>query len=202
MSSDILGVSIFPVEGRLALVGLQPPARADGADPKPSASDGLPMRRFAAFQGKSLDQKVQELADREELRELIADYANRVARGLSAADLFTEDGAFLLRVPDHPVQEVRGREAIEAMYAAVRPDDEHPLPMIHNYQFVIDGDRAVGLCANELRIAIGGESIIGSGYYEDQFRREHGNWKFVVRDATFFHWVPIQQGWARPEPAR
>ena len=33
---------------------------------------------------------------------------------------------------------------------------------------------------------------------EDKLRREDRAWKFVVRDVTFFHWVPIQQGWAKP----
>ncbi|RYD95779.1 MAG: nuclear transport factor 2 family protein, partial [Sphingomonadales bacterium] len=135
---------------------------------------------------------------REELRELIACYAHRIPRGISAADLFTEDGGFTLSIPGQPVQEVRGRKAIEAMYDAVRPEDDHPMPMIHNIQLAIDGDEATGLCSNELRVASAGQSIIASGYYEDRFRRENGQWKFVQRDATFFHWVPIQQGWATP----
>ena len=195
--ADELFDSTFHAEGRLLLVGLQAAEPSSMPEP-PAAAEQLPARDFDAFRGKTLEEKIQELADREEIRELIACYANRVARGLSAADLFTVDGAFFLRIADRPAQEVRGREAIEAMYDAVRPEDEHPLPMIHNYQLVIDGDRATGLCANELRIAVGGESMIASGYYEDELRRENGRWRFVVRDASFFHWVPIQQGWAKP----
>jgi hypothetical protein len=41
-----------------------------------------------------------------------------------------------------------------------------------------------------------GKSMIGSGYYLDQMRRENGRWRFVVRDMHFIHWVPIQEGWA------
>ncbi len=155
---------------------------------------------FTAFDGKTLEARIQELADREELRELIACYANRIPRGMSAADLFTDDGGFSLSISGRPVQRLSGRKAIAAMYDAVRPGDDHPMPMIHNIQLVIDGDEATGVCANELRVTSGGESIIASGYYEDRFRREGGRWKFVQRDATFFHWVPIQQGWAAPQP--
>ena len=153
---------------------------------------------FDAFRDKTLEQKVQELVDREEIRELIACYAHRIARGISVADLFTEDGAFFVRAPGRPLHEIRTREALEEMYASVQPDDEHPLPMIHNYQLAIDGDEAIGLCSNELRISVTGESIIASGYYEDIYRRVNGHWKFARRDTTFFHWVPIQEGWALP----
>jgi hypothetical protein len=69
--------------------------------------------------------------------------------------------------------------------------------MIHNHLVRISGDEAVGICSNELRMTQDGKSMIGSGFYEDRLRRENGHWRFVVRDMTFIHWVPIQQGWAK-----
>jgi hypothetical protein len=169
---------------------------SDARKTVPAIDAPLYNKEFSAFRNKTLEQIVQELADREEIRELIARYAHRVAHGESNADLFTNDGVFITRIPGRPVQTL-GREKIVKLYkdAGSRPD--HPLPMIHNYLISISGEEATGLCSNELRITEDGRSIIASGYYEDRYRRENGNWKFAVRDATFFHWVPIQDGWAK-----
>ena len=170
--------------------------RAESVNSGPASDSPLYSREFVAFRNKTLEQKVQELADREEIRELIARYAHRVAHGESNADLFTDDGVFITRIPGRPVRTL-GREKIIKLYkeAGGRPD--HPLPMIHNYLISISDDKATGLCSNELRITEDGHSIIASGYYEDTYRRENGRWKFAVRDATFFHWVSIQDGWAK-----
>jgi len=171
-------------------------ARAESMNPVPASEAPLYSREFMAFRNKTLEQKVQELTDREEIRELIARYAHRVAHGESNADLFTDDGVFITRIPGRPVQ-TADREQIIKLYkdAGSRPD--HPLPMIHNYLISISDDEATGLCSNELRITEDGRSVIASGYYEDRYRRENGRWKFAMRDATFFHWVPIQEGWAK-----
>lgn len=145
---------------------------------------------------KTLEQQVQELADREEIKELTARYAHGVARGegASVAALFTDDGTFLNRFPGQPVTEVRGRDALNKFYGAIQRN--FALPCIHNHLITLAGDEATGTCSIEVRITRSGQSMIGSGYYEDRFRRENGRWKFVVRDCTFFHFVPIQQGWA------
>lgn len=150
-----------------------------------------------AFRGRSSEHRLQELIDREEIRELIARYAHRVTEGESVADMFTDDGVFIVRFPGRPVMETRGRLALDALYGPGWHSPARPLPMIHNHLIRIDGDRAIGICSNELRMTEAGESMIGSGSYEDQFRRENGQWKFVVRDMTFMHWVPIQRGWAQ-----
>ena len=70
-----------------------------------------------AFRGKTLAEKVQELADREEIRELISRYAHRVAQGLTVADMFTDDGAFIVRIPGRPIQEIRGRVELDERFA-------------------------------------------------------------------------------------
>jgi hypothetical protein len=152
--------------------------------------------QFSAFQGKTLEQTIQELADREEIREMIARYAHCVAMGVSVANMFTDDGVFITRIPGRPPSERRGMAELTKEYAKLDTGTVTALPMIHNYILTITGDEAVGRCSNELRITENGQSIIASGYYDDTFRRENGRWKFVVRDATFIHWVPIQQGWA------
>jgi SnoaL-like domain len=151
---------------------------------------------FTAFEGKSSEQRLQELMDREELRELIACYAHRVAQGVSVASLFTHDGLYIVRRPGRPPVEKRGRAQLDENFAQLDGNGGQMMPMLHNFLLQIRGDEAAGLCSNELRMTESAQSIIGGGYYRDSFRRERGRWRFTVRDMTFFHWVPIQQGWA------
>jgi hypothetical protein len=156
------------------------------------------MKMFNTFNNMTLDQKVQELADREEIRELIARYAHRVAHREPISDLFTEDGVYINHYANNPVHELRGRESLAAFFDGASPSNEiyAPLPMIHNVTIEISGHEATGVCSNELRITEHGKSIIASGYYQDLFRREGGHWRFALREISWFHWVPLQEGWA------
>ena len=151
---------------------------------------------------KTLEQQVQELADREEIKELTARYAHGVARGEGAkvAELFTDDGVFINRLPDQPPTEVRGRAALQKFYATIKRNTA--LPCIHNHLITLAGDEASGTCSIEVRITTKQQSMIGSGYYEDRFRRENGHWKFAERHCTFFHFVPLLQGWAEAVAAK
>ncbi len=151
---------------------------------------------------KTLEQQVQELADREELKELTAHYAHGVARGEGAkvAELFTDDGVFINDLPDTAPTVVRGREALNKFYGAIKRNTA--LPCIHNHLITLAGDEATGTCSIEVRITRNNQSMIGSGYYEDRFRRENGRWKFVERHCTFFHFVPLQQGWVETSAAK
>ncbi len=151
---------------------------------------------------KTLEQQVQELADREELKELTAHYAHGVARGEGAkvAELFTDDGVFINELPDTAPTVVRGREALNKFYGAIKRNTA--LPCIHNHLITLAGDEATGTCSIEVRITRNNQSMIGSGYYEDRFRRENGRWKFVERHCTFFHFVPLQQGWVEASAAK
>ena len=151
---------------------------------------------------KTLEQQVQELADREELKELTAHYAHGVARGEGAkvAALFTDDGVFINDLPDTAPTVVRGREALDKFYGAIKRNTA--LPCIHNHLITLAGDEATGTCSIEVRITRNNQSMIGSGYYEDRFRRESGRWKFVERHCTFFHFVPLQQGWVEASAAK
>ena len=143
-----------------------------------------------AFSGKSLEQTVQDLADREEIRDLIATYAHRVANGLSNADLFTDDGAYIhRRSRDSAAEEHRGRAALDAHYVERPGAAGVATPMIHNTLISVRGDEATSICSIELRLWRDGQSLLASGYYRDRLRREAGRWRFVERDVTFFHWA-------------
>ncbi len=164
-----------------------------------TADSPLYAGRIDDFQSKSLKQKVQLLADREEIRDLIATYAHRAAHRLSMADLFTDDGAFINR-PDAvtPPMEFRGRAALDKFFNGLGSQPQQPLPMIHNFLISVQGDEARALTSIEVRIVDMDRVVDGSGYYRDTFRRENGRWKFVVRDCTFFNMIPMPGGAEKP----
>ena len=157
--------------------------------------DGLHLQDFKAFDGKSAEAKLQEIADREEIRELVSRYAHGIAQRAQVAGLFTEDGIFIQRIPGQPPEQHQGRAALVPMYEKVAAT-VGPLPMIHNHIVDIQGDGATGLCSIELRMSANGQSMIASGYYEDVYRRVDGRWRFAKRDASIFHLCTLQEGWA------
>ena len=177
----------------------EPLTKGPGGPQQTQEAESLPLsiRRLDPLRSKTLEQKIQELADREEIRDLIATYAHRVAHGLSNADLFTDDGTYInRRTPGSPGTVVRGRKELDAHFIARPGAAGTAMPMIHNTLISINEDEASAICSIELRVSDNGTSTIASGYYQDRLRREDGLWKFVMRDVTFFHWVPLQQGWA------
>ena len=145
---------------------------------------------------KSIEQRVQELEDRDEIKELTARYCWHVAHGEgeAVANLFADDG--VLDVTGGDFKAVRGREAILKFYRASVREPEVALPFIQNHIIVLNGDEAHGTCAIEARFARNGESVTAAGYYEDKYRRERGRWRFVERKLFFHHVVPLKQGWA------
>ena len=145
----------------------------------------LLSRGFEGFKSTSLEERMQELIDREEIRELAARYAQRVARRQSMADLFTDDGAFIVHMPNQPVQVARGREQLEKTFAAAISSPALNMPAVHNQVISISGNDAAGTSWIELYTLDGEErSFAGCGFYEDRLRRENGRWKFVVREAN------------------
>src|ERR1700741_5130328 len=129
------------------LIGAGPATAQKQIHPNPP----LYMKEFDSFKGKTLAQKVQELADREQIRDLIAIYAHRVAHGESIADLFTEDGVWTIRrLPDESVEVVSGMKELTEHFKKTAPEAEHPMPMIHNFLIKVNGNNGQGLNSNEL----------------------------------------------------
>ncbi len=150
---------------------------------------------------KSLEQRIQELEDRDQIKELTARYCWHVARGEgeAVAALFTDDGA--LEVNDGSFRPVRGGEALLKFYRSAVNQPELAIPFIQNHIIEVHGDEARGTCGIEARFSRNGESVTAAGYYEDRYRREKGAWRFVERKITFWHSVPLKQGWAEAKAA-
>jgi 8-oxo-dGTP pyrophosphatase MutT (NUDIX family) len=153
------------------------------------ASEGTDM-------SKSIEQRVQELADREEIKELTARYCWHVAHGEGeqVANLFADDG--LLEVRDGTFKPVRGKDDLLKFYRTSVREPELAVPFIHNHIIEISGDDARGTCTIDARFIRNNESVMAAGFYNDTYRRVNGKWRFVERRITFHHVAPLKVGWA------
>jgi len=144
---------------------------------------------------KSIDQTVRELADLEAIRDLARRYAHCVWQNdvPGAIDLFTDDGVMDTGDGRPPIV---GRKNLLEQYGQMLTDAGLK-PMVHNHVIELDGDRARGNCYLDLRAAMGGESMVGCGVYDDEYVREGDGWKFKRRTLVMDYLVPLSQGWAK-----
>ena len=143
-----------------------------------------------------MEATLRRLADLEAIRDLARRYADCVWRKdvPGAIALFTEDGE--MDTGDRPP--IRGREALlESYQGMISGPDFHPF--VHNHVVDLRGGTASGTCYLDLRASIDGKSMIGSGYYEDQYTRDRPEWKFRSRKLTMCYLVPIQDGWVETQ---
>jgi uncharacterized protein (TIGR02246 family) len=140
----------------------------------------------------ALEQRLQELVDKDEIRELTARYCFAVAEGDSETlvGLFTSDGVFKLR--DRVFE---GTDGLREIYTGAA-DGVTPKPFIQNHVIEVDGDRATGRCAVEIRMVHKDQAYTAAGHYYDTYRKVDGRWRFAERDFRTYHWVPLAKGWA------
>ena len=128
---------------------------------------------------------VGELADREAIRSLPQRYCDCVWRRDAAAlaALFTEECALELSAYGQAL--ASPREIREGLSKGLASEDSRALPFIHNQVFELDGDRASGRSYLEVHITQGGETRTRIGFYDEEYAREEGTWKFRARRAHF-----------------
>jgi ketosteroid isomerase-like protein len=145
---------------------------------------------------KGKKQRIRALEDKDAIRELTARYCFAVARNDVDAviELFCKDGALIMND-----RSFVGHEGLREGYGGAMPDPS-PKPFIQNHVIELDGDRAHGICAVEIRAVQDGEAYTAAGWYQDEYRREMGEWKFASRRFEVYHWVPLRQGWAASGP--
>jgi hypothetical protein len=159
-----------------------------------TATGEILKRDFEGFSGSTLEERVRELVDREEIRELAARYAQRLSRRQSMADMFTDDGAVIIRRPDAEVQEVRGREQIGQTFAAAIANPMLSMSTVHNHVISISGNEATATSWNEVYVSDDQErTFAGCNYYNDRLRRDNGRWKFAVREVRVVIVGPAQR---------
>jgi ketosteroid isomerase-like protein len=150
-----------------------------------------------------LEQRIQILEDREQLKELGATYCFLVDDDRYVElvnDYFTDDAGcdFRNRLANSEPLVSQGREQIllffQDVVANTLKDMSHTL---HNHRMVIDGDHAFGDCYFELtaRDANSSTPMVGAGRYTDEYRRVGDRWQFSQRNADIFYIVPLDQGW-------
>lgn len=128
-----------------------------------------------------MEKAVQELLDREAIRDLPRRYChyvwtNDVERMLG---IFAADGVLSTRGDDGETREIKG-PALREFYVSL--DRFKPRPYIHNHIIELLGaDRAKGTCYVELRRETRAMEWIGTGYYDDEYVKEGAVWKFRAR---------------------
>lgn len=142
----------------------------------------------------SLESELEGLLAREAIRDLPVRYCDCVWRddldGLVA--LFTEDGVFTA-ITSAGERVVRGRAALAEFFSVAT--NIEPRPYIHNHVVELAGaDRATGRCYLDLRSARAGVPWMGAGYYEDDYVRLDGAWKFAARRFHAMHMEELPRG--------
>ncbi len=155
--------------------------------------------------GSNIEQRLQILEDREQLRELAATYCFLVDDGRFdelVERCFTEDACcdFLSAGGGMAAMVSRGRAELRNFFAVVVPaalrDTAHT---VHNHRVSVVDDRASGDCYFELTAVdrASGEAVVGAGRYIDRYRRDAGAWRFEMRNAEIFFIAPLREGWAK-----
>jgi hypothetical protein len=131
---------------------------------------------------KTTDELIRELADREAIRNLPLRYCDCLSQNdlEGLVSLFTENGSFVAQNFENEVV-TRGRGELKKMYENL-VSDVHPRPYTHTHLVELRSeDSATGRCYVEMRSAKVNMEWLGSGYYEDDYTKVRGEWKFASR---------------------
>jgi ketosteroid isomerase-like protein len=137
---------------------------------------------------------LQELLDRELIRDLVHRYCWAVDKG-ELADvmaLFHEPCTLILA----PGKRYEGRAAVQRWYAVYMQNRMEVLRhLIHNQVMSLNGDTAASKSYFDAVGDLKGESITVAGYYEDKLLRVGNEWKFTEKVIRLDFLVPINEGW-------
>jgi ketosteroid isomerase-like protein len=144
-----------------------------------------------------LEDMVQELWDREKIKELTYEYglAIEAQDAERMAHLFIEEGWVDFTSLGRGV--TKGREALQEFYRGTWPLKVKPF--FTNHVIRIHGNHATGTCSLENRATRGDQSLIGAGRLHDEYEKVNGEWKFKSRRVEMFYFVPLSEGWAKAE---
>jgi ketosteroid isomerase-like protein len=134
---------------------------------------------------------LQEVIDREAIRDLPLRYCHSVwQKDLDGyVNLFTDDGAMSSNDPTLP--RAQGREGLRKMISQGL-DTSKPRPFIHNHVIELLGpDRAKGTCYVEVRLLRDGKKCLLNAWYNDEYAKVGGEWKFKSRQIMVDSLTPV-----------
>ncbi len=146
---------------------------------------------------KQLEAKVQELSDREAIRELRCYYHEYIntAKLSDIIGLFIEDGEFDFA----HLGKGQGRAAQKKFFEGLANYLSTVKQFIHNQVIEVHGDTATGFSYLEAKPVYKGESYLVAGRYDDEYVRQDGQWKFKKMKFTPYFMVPLKEGWAQEQ---
>lgn len=136
------------------------------------------------------DAVLQGVIDREAIRDLPLKYCHCIwQKDLDNwVDLFTSDGAISTTDPNMPG--AKGREGLLKMISSGL-DTMKPRPFIHNHVVNLVGpDRATGTCYVEVRMIRDSKNWSLRGWYDDEYAKVGGEWKFKSRRINIDSFAP------------
>lgn len=156
---------------------------------------------------RELESKVQELSDREAVRDLRYRYHEYINEGKFAAvpELFTPDG----ELDFAHLGKAAGRDEIAQFFGALnrKPSEEEKSrpritwvkQFIHNHTIQLNGDSGRGFSYLEAKPIYNGEAFLVAARYDDEYVRQDGQWKFKKMSLVPYFMVPLKEGWAQED---
>jgi uncharacterized protein (TIGR02246 family) len=137
------------------------------------------------------EELLQELSDREAIRYLVNRYCQVLWREEldEYPKLYAEDA--ILRWTNPGRTPVQGRTALREMIGTMVHAHRKPRQFLHNHTVQLLGpDTAKGQCCTEVRNILDGKEGYIVCYYEDDYVKIDGEWKFKVREVTIEYFGP------------
>lgn len=158
---------------------------------------------------RELEAKVQELTDREAIRDLRYRYHEYINDGRfdEISALFSDDG----ELDFGHLGTAHGRSEIHRFFGGLRssgadggataqlPRLSRVRQFIHNHVVDLHGDHAHGFSYLEAKPVYKGESYVVAARYDDDYVRQDGKWKFKKMALTPYFMVPLKEGWAQDD---
>lgn len=145
------------------------------------------------------DKLLRQLADREQIRELIFRYCFAVdSRDMSVlAELFDDHCSLEIRHPGEQTQRCHGRAAIVEFHRrALNRDFTFLRHITSNHVIEVAGDEASCKCYWTSALEFDTGSVSQSGRFFDRLRRVGEAWKITERIDLIEYVAPFKHGWA------
>lgn len=142
-----------------------------------------------------LVERIRKLEDREAIRTLAATYGYAIDnRDMDAiARLFTRNGVFRSR---DGVMTARGRDAVVQQFRGRFEALGLSLHWTHDHVIWLDPedrDRATGWLSSHAELMRNGTPMVTALRYEDEYRREDGEWRFSDRSLYFWYYADVRE---------